>query len=187
VPTFLEIMWAVIGLLLTIGTTFLQAYILMPSGSGDILSLQQINTSFQIGAVLLTGCLGGKNAGLLAQVAYIFLGLSGFGVFYQGGGITYLRSPAFGYLLGFIPGAWVCGWLAFHQKPNIFRLMLSCLAGLVIIHLVGIVYLFILGFRDPSLIQATLNQYSFQRLPGQLLVLCTTVTISFCLRFLLLY
>jgi biotin transport system substrate-specific component len=187
VPTFLEIMWAVIGLLLTIGTTFLQAYVLVPSGSGDIMSLQQINSSFQIGAVLLTGCLGGKNAGLLAQVAYIFLGLSGFGVFYQGGGITYLRSPAFGYILGFIPGAWLCGWLALQQKPSISRLVVSCLAGLLVIHLVGIIYLLILGFRDPALIQATLTQYSFQRLPGQLLVICATVTISFCIRLLLLY
>jgi len=33
--------------------------------------------------------------------------------FAQGGGIDYPKQPQFGYLLGFIPGAWVCGFLAF--------------------------------------------------------------------------
>ncbi len=188
-PTPIEIMWAVTGLLLTIGSTFLQPSILIPSwsGQGDNLVVQQIGVTLQIGAVLLTGCLGGKNAALLSQVAYIFLGLSGFGVFYQGGGINYMRSPAFGYLLGFIPGAWLCGFLAFKRPPNIERLAISCVIGLIAIHLVGITYLIVFGFPNFELIQTTVMQFSVQRLPGQLLVVCATVVLSALVRRLLFY
>jgi biotin transport system substrate-specific component len=189
VPTPLEIMWAVTGLLLTIGSTFLQPSVVIPSlsGQGEAVLVQQIGVTLQIGAVLLTGCLGGKNAALLAQVAYIFLGLSGFGVFYQGGGIAYVKSPAFGYLLGFIPGAWLCGFLAFLRPPSLERLTISCLLGLLAIHIVGIIYVIIFHFPDLAVMQSTIAQFSFQRLPGQLLVVCATVVLSLAARRLLFY
>ena len=66
----------------------------------------------QVGAVLLTGCLGGKNAGILSQIAYIFVGLFWLPVFTQGGKLSYLMEPTFGYILGFVPAAGGCGWLA---------------------------------------------------------------------------
>jgi biotin transport system substrate-specific component len=74
--------------------------------------------SFQVGAVLLTGCVGGKNAAALSQIAYLILGLAlfqvfEFPVFTQGGGLSYVREPGFGYLMGFVPAGWVCGYLAF--------------------------------------------------------------------------
>lgn len=182
-------MWAVTGLLLTIGSTFLQPSVVIPSllGQGEMVLVHQISVTLQIGAVLLTGCLGGKNAALLAQVAYIFLGLSGFGVFYQGGGINYVRSPAFGYLLGFIPGAWLCGLLSFLRPPNLERITISCLFGLLVIHLVGIIYVIIVSFPNFSAMQNTIAQFSFQRLPGQLLVVCATVVLSTTIRRLLFY
>ncbi len=69
-----ELIWALIGLLLTIFSTFVPVSLASWSAAG--LSSQKLGITYQIGAVLLTGCLGGKNAGLLAQVAYIFLGLT---------------------------------------------------------------------------------------------------------------
>lgn len=191
----LQTLWAVIGLFLTTGATFLQAYIV----TGN-LSIQPINVSLQIGAVLLTGCVGGKNAGMFAQVMYIFLGLTDYGVFFQGGGINYLRSPAFGYLLGFIPAAWLCGFLAFggnkqedyQRKTTLPQLVLICTLGLVVIHIVGFIYLVLLGLLtgtsdDPFPFQENLMQYSIQKLPGQFLVVCASALLSFLLRRLLLY
>ncbi len=188
VPTFIELMWAVTGLLLTIGSTFLQPAILLPPGlSGDSAVIQPIGATMQIGAVLLTGCLGGKKAGLLSQFAYIFLGLSGFNVFYHGGGIDSLRSPVFGYLLGFIPGAWLCGAIAFVRPLTLQRIAISCFWGLAAIHLVGIIYVLAIGMPNFALIQQYLWQYSVQLLPGQLVVVCGTIIVATSLRRLLFY
>jgi biotin transport system substrate-specific component len=188
VPTFIELMWAVTGLLLTIGSTFLQPAILLPPGLGaGSAVIQPIGATMQIGAVLLTGCLGGRNAGLLSQVAYIFLGLSGFNVFYHGGGIESLRSPAFGYLLGFIPGSWLCGSIAFARPLSLGRMAISCLCGLAAIHFVGIIYVLVMGMPNFALILQYLWQYSVQLLPGQLVVICGTATLATLLRRLLFY
>jgi biotin transport system substrate-specific component len=189
VSTPLKAMWVIIGLLLTIGSTFLEPSIAIPiwTGTTGAIEVESIKVTLQIGAVLLTGCLGGKGAGFLSQVLYIFLGLSGFAVFYQGGGIGYLQEPAFGYLLGFIPGAWVCGFLAFLRPANLERLTVSCLAGLITIHLVGIIYLFALRMPDLSAINDLIFRYSVQVLPEQLFVVCATVVIATLFRRLLFY
>jgi biotin transport system substrate-specific component len=188
VQNLLQTLWAVIGLFLTTGATFLQAFIVNSN-----LAIQPINVSLQIGAVLITGCVGGKNAGMFAQVMYLFLGLTDYGVFFQGGGINYLRSPAFGYLLGFVPAGWLCGFLAFKgQKMTLPVLTLICTLGLLVIHIVGFFYLLLLGLflgnaEDPFPFQEYLAQYSIQKLPGQFLIVCAAASISFLLRLLLLY
>jgi biotin transport system substrate-specific component len=189
VSTPLKAMWVIIGLLLTIGSTFLQPSIAIPAWteSGGTIEVEQIKVTLQVGAVLLTGCLGGKGAGFLSQVLYIFLGLSGFAVFYQGGGISYLQEPAFGYLLGFVPGAWVCGYLAFLRPANLERLTVSCLGGLTTIHLVGILYLCALKMPDFAVIGDLVFKYSVQVLPEQLFVVCATVVIATLFRRLLFY
>ncbi|AFY71333.1 BioY protein [Thalassoporum mexicanum PCC 7367] len=189
VSTPLKAMWVIIGLLLTIGSTFLQPSIAIPSWTGTTgtIEVEPIKVTLQVGAVLLTGCLGGKGAGLVSQILYIFLGLSGFAVFYQGGGIGYLQEPAFGYLLGFIPGAWVCGFLAFLRPANLERLTVSCLGGLITIHLVGIAYLFALRMPDLATINELVFRYSVQILPEQMFVVCATVVVATLFRRLLFY
>ncbi|WP_041429891.1 biotin transporter BioY [Synechococcus sp. PCC 7502] len=185
----LQTLWAVIGLFLTTGATFLQGYII-----GGNLAIQPINVSLQIGAVLLTGCVGGKNAGMFAQVMYLFLGLTDYGVFFQGGGINYWRSPAFGFLLGFVPAGYLCGFLAFKGKGKVTltQLTLICTLGLIVIHLVGAIYLILLGLLtgtsdDPFPFAENLMQYSVQKIPGQFLIVCTTALLSYLLRLILLY
>jgi biotin transport system substrate-specific component len=178
-------MWALSGLLLTIASTFIQPSLLLPTNNN--IAIESISVTMQIGAVLLTGCLGGRNAAILSQIAYITLGLAGFGVFYQGGGLAYLKSPAFGYLLGFIPGGGICGFLAFLRPVNLERIAISCLGGLLVIHLVGILYLVIIQIPDFNAIQAAFWQYSGQVLLGHLLVVCATAVIATISRKLLFY
>jgi biotin transport system substrate-specific component len=180
-------MWALCGLLLTIASTFIQPSLLLPSLTGNTMAIESISVTMQIGAVLLTGCLGGRNAALLSQIAYIALGLSGFGVFYQGGGLSYLKSPAFGYLLGFLPGGWLCGFLAFLRPPNLQRMAISCFGGLIAVHLVGIVYSIGIQLPNFSAIQTSFWQYSIQVLSGQFLVVCATIVIATISRRLLFY
>jgi biotin transport system substrate-specific component len=188
-----ELLWALIGLLLTIGGTFLEAFVTNPpwDWSGQGLHPVSLGVTYQIGAVLLTACLGGKNAGALAQIAYVFIGLN-LPVFTQGGGLGYLKEASFGYLLGFIAGAWVCGFLAFRMPPRLESLAFSCICGLLTIHAYGIGYLIIfhtLSLSVPqklSLIDA-ITKYSIYALPGQLVVVCAVTVLAFALRQLMFY
>jgi len=186
-----RLLWAVIGLLLTILGTFVQVSLPIPPwnwSSGEIHSLS-LGVTYQIGAVLLVGCLGGKSAGVLCQSAYVLLGLSGLQIFAYGGGLSYLKEPTFGYLVGFIPGAWVCGYLAFQKEARLEFLASSCLGGLAVIHLLGLVYLSLLAIVG-SLAQhwwSAALEYSIQPLPGQLVLVCLVTVISAVLRRVLFY
>jgi biotin transport system substrate-specific component len=136
-------LWAIVGLLLTIAANFIDAYITSPPWEWlqRGVSAYPLGITCQVGVVLLISCVGGKNAGLVAQLAYLILGLLGLQIFRSGGGLGYWQQPTFGYLLGFVPGAWLCGSLAFKKSPNLERIAWSGLWGLLTIHCVGIVYL----------------------------------------------
>ncbi len=182
----LQLLWAVSGLILTVISTFLQPAILIPQTSGTV-ALQTIDTTFQVGAVLFTACMGGRNAAVISQLAYVLLGLVGLNVFYQGGGMGYMRSPAFGYLIGFIIGGAVCGHLALSRPRSVENLALSCVVGLLVIHLVGALLIVVRNFPDFSLIFAYLQQYSLYPLGGQLLVAGTVVFVATIMRLVLFY
>ncbi|MEO1127859.1 MAG: biotin transporter BioY [Cyanobacteria bacterium J06639_16] len=197
VPT--ELMWAVIGLVLTITGTWLEVFLPNPPWVWGEVGLHAVSlgVSFQVGAVLLTGCLAGKNSAALSQIAYLALGLIwfktfGFQVFTQGGGLGYLREPTFGYLIGFVPGAWYCGVLAFRSKPTLETLASGCLAGLGWIHACGLAYLilaYILGWASGfgiSFWQAVLV-YSVFVIPGQLVVACAVSVIACVMRQVMFY
>ncbi|MEN9230622.1 MAG: biotin transporter BioY [Thermostichus sp. DG02_5_bins_236] len=109
--TPLEWLWTAIGVILTILGTLTHF-----SFPAEMPWLGGYSFSLQIGGMLLTACLAGPVAAVYAQIVYLGLGLAGLQVFAQGGGWQYLYQPTFGYLLGFLPGAWVCGTLAFQQR-----------------------------------------------------------------------
>lgn len=189
-----EFLWAIIGLLLTVFSTFVEAFITNPPWSWDQQGVEYValGVTFQVGAVLLTGCMGGKNAGILAQIAYIFLGLFGLPVFAQGGGLDYWQEPSFGYLLGFIPGAWLCGLMAFRTRRKLESLAWSAMCGLLVIHLCGLVYLTGLSYLSPTTVSPSslpelIMNYSVTPLPSQLVVICVVAMVAFILRQLLFY
>jgi len=57
----------------------------------------------------LAGIILGSKLGALSQIIYVAVGLVGAPVFTDGGGITYIFKPTFGYLIGFIVAAYVIG------------------------------------------------------------------------------
>jgi biotin transport system substrate-specific component len=184
-----KLLWAIIGLLLTIVGTFVPVSVPIPAGSTGELQPLSLGGTYQIGAVLLVGCLGGRGAAVLSQVTYILLGLSGLQIFAHGGGVSYFKEPTFGYLLGFIPGAWICGYLAFQKAARLEFLALSCLGGLSVVHSMGLIYLGLLTLSR-SLNQSwwsAVLEYSIQPLPGQLVLVCLVTVISFILRRVLFY
>ncbi len=93
--------------------------------------------------VILAGLLLGSRLGLLSQVIYIAVGLSGLPVFASGGGIGYVAQPTFGYLLGFAAAAFVAGWLKEkYSKDSVAFYFICCVAGLALVYVMGALYLY---------------------------------------------
>jgi biotin transport system substrate-specific component len=189
-----ELIWALIGLLLTIGGTWVEASIAGPAWiwSQDGIQVYPLGTSFQLAAVFLVSCAGGRNAGALSQIAYVVLGLTWLPIFTDGGGLDYVHESSFGYILGFIPGAWVCGTIAFAEPLRIESLAWSCLSGLGVVHFFGIFYLILgqqLGWLVPDALPLfrSLLHYSLYPLPSQLAIVCATSVVSYGLRQILFY
>ena len=114
--------------------------------------------TLQLFFTTMAGLLLGGELGALSVGVYVLLGLLGIPVFTGGGGFSYGLQPSFGYLLGMIPGAFVTGKLTQTKdgKPGWIRIILACYAGLMMVYLVGVPYLYmvcrfhldkIIGFR----------------------------------------
>lgn len=197
--TVTDVLWAFIGLFLTIGGTLIEAFTTNApwTWSQGGIAAQSLGISYQVGAVLLTGCLGGKTAGAIAQIAYLTLGLLWFNVFGlqifdQGGGLNYIYTPSFGYLLGFIPAAWVAGFIAYPQRPKLEIFGLACMAGLAVMHGVGLAYLTLaaaIGWLAPTGLNwwEAVWVFSVLRIPGQIALSCVVAVLAYGIRRLLLY
>lgn len=98
--------------------------------------------------VLFAGMLLGRRLGLLSQVVYLLVGLTGAPVFASGGGPGYVLQPTFGYLVGFAAGAYVVGLVVEKVRGDGFaKYLLAALAGLTVVYTLGVTYLyFILNF-----------------------------------------
>ncbi|MBB6445164.1 biotin transporter BioY [Bacillus benzoevorans] len=100
--------------------------------------------TLQVLFVFLAGSLLGSRKGMQSQLVYVGIGLAGLPVFTQGGGIGYFLQPTFGYLLGYIAGAFVVGWLIERiTNPKTYHFILANLAGLMVVYLVGVPYLYL--------------------------------------------
>jgi len=91
------------------------------------------------------GLILGSRLGAVSQIIYIFLGLVGLPVFAEGSGILYVLRPSFGFLLGFILGAYIIGEVSeilgtFSLKTS----LISVLSGLISIYILGEIYMFII-------------------------------------------
>lgn len=93
-----------------------------------------------LGAMIL-----GSKKGALSQILYVLMGLIGIPIFTQGGGIQYIFNLTFGYLIGFILGAFVIGKITENTKKitNI-KVLIACILGLIIIYLLGVIHMYII-------------------------------------------
>ncbi len=108
--------------------------------------------------VFLSGTLLGSRLGALSQILYIGMGLIGLPVFTGGGGPQYILHPTFGYLVGFIAGAWVIGYITERfEKPSFSVYLGACLCGTAIIYAVGTAGLY-LNLNYVAGKEATLRQ-----------------------------
>ena len=103
-----------------------------------------VELSFQTVFVLMAGLLLGARDGAISVTVYIIMGLLGLPVFTRGGGIGYVLQPSFGYLIGFILGAFVTGALInrFNKKSaaTAGKAFGATLVGMIPVYVIGITY-----------------------------------------------
>lgn len=101
--------------------------------------IPQVPTVFFIAALL------GPRSGMIAVFLYVMAGLVGLPVFSSGGGISYFLKPGMGYLLGFFPAIFFVSNIL-RKKEWKFRIIIAAIAGIICVHLIGILYLTMLMF-----------------------------------------
>lgn len=93
--------------------------------------------------VILVGAALGARRGAAALTTYLFAGLAGLPVFAGvAAGPAYVLAPSFGFVVGFIPAAFVAGWFAeraWDRRPALA--FIGFVAASVIPFIVGVPYM----------------------------------------------
>ena len=104
-----------------------------------------VSFTLQTMMVALSGIVLGPKLGAASQILYVLIGLCGIPVFTKGGGIGYVLQPSFGYLVGFIVGAFLIGTLVERMKtPSLWKVFGATLCGLLLIYVLGTAYMFMI-------------------------------------------
>ena len=114
--------------------------------------LPVIPFTLQIFFTTMAGLLLGSKLGALAVGMYVLMGLCGVPIFTGGGGFTYIFTPSFGYILGFVGGAFLTGVLSAPVRRGevtrrgicFFRLLASGFAGLGVIYALGLLHCYVI-------------------------------------------
>lgn len=149
------------------------------------LSIIPLYSTWQIQGVLLTSLLCGPQIGTISAISYLIIGLFYLPVFHGGGSVGYILTHEFGYLLGLIPAAWICGCLAKqNSKANLINYSFYTGFSLCIVHFIGIIFLIIgktLGIWVDNLFDLILIN-TFIPFPTQLLLCISISLFSILLR-----
>ena len=130
--------------------TLLRDALLVSAGAVVVAALAQLTiplplvpiTGQTLGVILVGAALGSRR-GALSLLSYAAVGLAGAPVFAEfSGGPASILSPSFGFVIGFIPAAFVAGWFAeraWDRRPVLA--MVGFVAASVVPFLVGVPYL----------------------------------------------
>ena len=132
---------AITGVMLVVICSMIPSSIIIPQEDLS-LSIISLNSNWQIQGLFLTSLVCGPQIGVISAISYIIIGLFYLPIFHGGGSVGYILTHEFGYLLGFIPAAWTCGFLAKKtSKPNLINYSSYTALSLCILHIIGIIYL----------------------------------------------
>lgn len=95
---------------------------------------------------ILLGIVGilGTRFSLLTATLYVLMGFFLWPVFALGGGLGYVKSTFFGYILGYFPAIIIAGRILMKNK-SLKNIILAALFGVLAIHVCGILYSTLLG------------------------------------------
>jgi biotin transporter BioY len=125
-----------------------------------LLPFSPVPVTAQTFAVMMIGTLLGAKLGSLAVIAYLIEGIIGLPFFSSGGSYTVLLSFTGGYLIGFIPAAYLTGFLA--QKGwdrRISTTILAMILGNLVIYTFGLLWLCRLMGLSKSVLSAGLYPF----------------------------
>jgi biotin transport system substrate-specific component len=101
-----------------------------------------ISVTLQTLSVAMVAAAFGSRIGVATVLLYIVEGLSGLPVFSVGGGPLYALSPAFGFILGFLPMAYIIGRAAdAGMSRNVLQLLAANLLGDAVCFVLGYLWL----------------------------------------------
>lgn len=97
--------------------------------------------------VFLAGLLLKPTLAFISVALYVVIGLLGLPIFAGfNGGVSYIFSPSFGFLLGFIIGAFVISKLTYGEK-DFKKIIISLLIGEFCFYIVGLPYMYLILTR----------------------------------------
>lgn len=124
---------------------------------------------------------GRASAGL-----YLVLGLLGLPVFTLGGGLGYVFQPTFGYIIGFVFGAYLAGLTVEKSiKGTNATYFLASLAGLAAIYVSGLIYVLLIqrfSIHAQTDMWALMKYYVLIPLPSDLILCAGTAVLAKRLR-----
>lgn len=123
--------------------------------------------------VALAGVLLGSKRGLISQMLYVGIGLIGIPVFTKGGGIGYVFQPTFGYLIGFIVGAYIIGKIIERVGASFRTIFIASVVGLLVVYVIGVLYMYLivnLYMAKPLALGKAIYVGAISCLPGDLIV-----------------
>lgn len=96
--------------------------------------------------VILAGSILGSKLGSLSMLTYLILGLVGIPVFASQpfGGLAYVFQPSFGFLIGFIFGAFAVGKVIESSSYQLSIFLLAGITGILVINIFGLIYFWVL-------------------------------------------
>jgi biotin transport system substrate-specific component len=95
--------------------------------------------TLQMPMVLLTALLLGPRLSVITTVVYLLIGLIGIPVFAGSGGLGSLMSPSFGFVIGFIPAAFIAGFGAKKGRP-FYQILMYTYLSMAVTFLFGAAY-----------------------------------------------
>lgn len=133
------------ALLIVATFTKLDITYLWPAIGEDGLSLvvKKYQLVPQIPVIMATAAILGARFGTLVMLLYLLTGFFLWPVFGFGGGVGYVKSYFFGYILGFFTANIFAGRILSH-KYNLMNMLYASIIGVLSIHMCGILYSFIL-------------------------------------------
>lgn len=114
--------------------------ILTGISAGLKIEIGPVPITMQTLVVLLSGAYLGSKKGAISQLAYLTVGITGIPWFSRGGGLSYILSPTFGYLIGFISASYMVGFFI-KKNRNIFNIIKSLIVGNFFVYSFGILWL----------------------------------------------
>ena len=153
-----------ICVMLLIISTFTQIKFNFDMTQTELLSYLKFEYIPQIPAVLFIAALLGEFWGLAAVLIYIIMGLTPFfPVFALGGGLSYVFQYNFGYIFAYLFAVFFAA-KQIKNNNSIPDILLGVLYGILIIHIIGILYMFIIALLRHDSVDFIFNWIYYQSL-----------------------